>query len=72
MERNIPNLDSFCLSPIVGDVKTEENYKNQIYKFERNIEKGLLDIFKKLGMNVIVKTDLIIMNSLPLDISAHI
>jgi hypothetical protein len=57
MERKIPNLESFSVSPIVGDDKTEENYKIQIYKFERRIEEHLLDIFKKLNMNVIVKTD---------------
>jgi hypothetical protein len=57
MERKIPNLESFSLSPIVGDDKTEENYKTQIYKFERRIEEHLLGIFKNLGMNAIVKTD---------------
>ena len=57
MERKIPELDSFLLSPIVGDNKTEENYKNQIYKFERVIENHLLEIFKKLNINAIVKTD---------------
>jgi len=57
MERKIPNLESTSLSPLLGDDKTEENYKIQIYKFERRIEEHLLDIFKKLNMNVIVKTD---------------
>ena len=57
MERKIPNLESFSLSPIVGDDKTEENYKIQIYKFERSVEKHLLEIFKKLNINAIVKTD---------------
>jgi len=57
MERKIPELDSFLLSPIVGDDKTEESYKTQIYKFERVIENHLLEIFKKLNINAIVKTD---------------
>jgi hypothetical protein len=57
MDRKIPNLEHFSLSPIVGDNKTEENYKIQIYKFERRIEEHLIDIFKKLNMSVIVKTD---------------
>ena len=57
MERKMPNLESFSLSPIVGDDKTEENYKIQIYKFERSVEKHLLEIFKKLNINAIVKTD---------------
>jgi hypothetical protein len=57
MERKIPKLESFLLSPIVGDDKTEENYKNQIYKFERSVEKHLLEIFNKLNINAIVKTD---------------
>jgi hypothetical protein len=57
MERKIPELESFLLSPIVGDDKTEESYKTQIYKFERVIENHLLEIFKKLNINAIVKTD---------------
>lgn len=57
MERKIPNLESFLLSPIVGDNKTEDNYKEQIYRFERSVESNLLEIFKKLNINAIVKTD---------------
>lgn len=57
MERKIPELDSFLLSPIVGDNKTEEKYKTRIYKFEREVEKHLLEIFNKLNINAIVKTD---------------
>ena len=57
MERKIPDLESFLLSPIVGGDKTEENYKTQIYKFERSVEKHLLEIFKKLNINAIVITD---------------
>ena len=57
MERKMPKLESILLSPIIGDNKTEENYNIQIYKFERRVEKHLLDIFKNLSMNVIVKTD---------------
>lgn len=57
MERRIPNLESVSLSPIIGDDKTEENYKVKIYNFERRVEKHLLEIFNNLNMNVIVKTD---------------
>ena len=57
MGRIIPNLESFLLSPIVGNNKTEDNYKEQIYKFERSVENNLLEIFKKLNINAIVKTD---------------
>jgi hypothetical protein len=57
MERKIPNLESVLLSPIVGDNKTEDNYKEQIYRFERSVESNLLEIFKKLNINAIVKTD---------------
>jgi hypothetical protein len=60
MERIIPNLNKSILGPLLGHKeksRTEEKYLKEIQKFERESEKSLRDLFGKLSIDSLVKTD---------------
>ena len=60
MEREIPDLTSSILSPLIGwkeDKKTEKRYLKKIKKFERGCEKSLIETFSRVGIKGMVKTD---------------
>ena len=58
MERIIPNLNKMILRPLMGHgERTEEEYLKEIQKFERRCEKSLIELFGKLSIKSLVKTD---------------
>jgi hypothetical protein len=61
MERKIPsNLEAPILHPLVGweaRKHTEERYMEKIQEFERKVEKSLIETFKRIDIQGIVKTD---------------
>jgi hypothetical protein len=61
MERKIPsNLGAQILNPLVGwesEKHTEERYIGKIQAFERKVEKSLIETFKRIDIQGIVKTD---------------
>ena len=60
MERIIPNLNKSILGPLLGHKeksRNEEKYLKEIQKFEREAEKSLTDLFGKLSIESLVKTD---------------
>jgi len=60
MERIIPNFNKSIVGPLLGHKdknRTEENYLKEIEKFERGCEKSLKELFGRLSINSLVKTD---------------
>lgn len=61
MERKIPsNLGAMILHPLIGwsdEMHTEERYAEKIQEFERKVEKSIIETFKRIDIQGIVKTD---------------
>lgn len=60
MERIIPNFNKSIVGPLLGHKdkdRTEEKYLKKIEKFERGCEKSLTDLFGRLSIKALVKTD---------------
>ena len=59
MKRNVPNdLTKMILYPLMGrGNKTESDYITSVEKFERGVEKSLIETFGKLSITSSVKTN---------------
>jgi len=62
MKRNIPKMGNqllFFMDDKMGkrDERTPEKYEKSMVKLEKKIEKDIIEVFSKMGINASVKTD---------------
>ena len=62
MTRNIPNMSNPLLFFMDGkdgkkEDRTPEKYEELMINLEKKIEKDMIEVFQKMGINAIVKTD---------------
>jgi len=59
MNRNVPSMGNQLLFFMDGkrDERTPENYEKSMIKLEKKIEKDMIKILSKLGINASVKSD---------------
>ena len=56
MKRNIPDMNNQLLF-FMDDDRTPEKYEDAMINLEKKIEKDMIEVFKKMGINASVKTD---------------
>jgi hypothetical protein len=56
MERNIPDMGNSLLFYLNGE-RTPEKYEEAMIKLEKKIEKDMIGVLSKMGINASVKTD---------------